>query len=119
MDPISSISAIGAGTNGIGALRGPIAPVAPVDPSGTSETGLSSGTSGVGGFAKTLSEAFDQINQELGAADTAMNDFATGKNTDVADVMLKAQEANLGLQMTVSVRDRLLEAYREIMQLQV
>ncbi len=48
-----------------------------------------------------------------------MADFAAGGSSDLHTVMLQMQEASLGLKLGVQVRDKFLEAYQEIMRLQV
>lgn len=114
MDPISPISPIAGGQP---PLR--LEPVAPQVPSGAA-TGSSQapGTAGAQ-FAEKLADALEQVNGTLLGADEAIADLAAGRRTDIQNVMLSAQEASLGLQMTTTVRDRILEAYQEIMRLQI
>jgi len=71
------------------------------------------------GFVDTLGSAFGQLNQQLVGADGAMANFAAGGSGDLHTVMLQMQEASLGLQVGIQVRDRLLEAYQEVMRLQL
>lgn len=80
-----------------------------------------SGTAGAAGgsFLDSLGQAFSQLNGQLTASDQAMAGFASGDSADVSSVMLQLQEASLNLKLGVQVRDGLLEAYREIMRLQV
>ncbi|HEY6014055.1 MAG TPA: flagellar hook-basal body complex protein FliE, partial [Candidatus Limnocylindrales bacterium] len=72
-----------------------------------------------GGFLDTLGNAFGQLNGQLVSADAALADFAAGGSSDLHTVMLQMQEASLGLQLGVQVRDKFLEAYQEIMRLQL
>jgi flagellar hook-basal body complex protein FliE len=71
------------------------------------------------GFLDTLGKAFGQLNDQLVSADASLADFAAGGSSDLHTVLLQMQEASLGLQLGVQVRDRLLEAYTEIMRLQL
>jgi len=71
------------------------------------------------GFLDTLGNAFGQLNQQLVGADASLADFAAGGSSDLHTVMLQMQEASLGLQLGVQVRDKFLEAYQEIMRLQL
>jgi flagellar hook-basal body complex protein FliE len=48
-----------------------------------------------------------------------MADFAAGGSADLHTVMLQMQEASIGLKTGIAVRDRLLEAYQEIMRLSI
>jgi flagellar hook-basal body complex protein FliE len=81
-----------------------------------------SGSSAAGpgqGFLDTLGSAFGQLNQQLVSADASLADFAAGGSSDLHTVMLQMQEASLGLKLGIQVRDRFLEAYQEIMRLQL
>jgi flagellar hook-basal body complex protein FliE len=70
-------------------------------------------------FLDTLGNSFGQLNQQLVTADASLADFAAGGSSDLHTVMLQMQEASLGLKLGVQVRDRFLEAYQEVMRLQV
>ncbi len=70
-------------------------------------------------FANSLGEAFANLNGQLGAADASMADFAAGGNADLHTVMLQMEEASISLKLGVQVRDKLLEAYQEIMRTQL
>ena len=52
-------------------------------------------------------------------ADASLADFAAGGSSDLHTVMLQMQEASIGLKLGVQVRDKFLEAYQEIMRLQL
>ncbi|MCH5332360.1 MAG: flagellar hook-basal body complex protein FliE [Agathobacter sp.] len=45
--------------------------------------------------------------------------FALGESENTHDLMIAASKANIALQYTVAVRDRLIEGYNQIMQMQV
>ncbi len=45
--------------------------------------------------------------------------FALGETDNTHDLMIAEQKANIALQYTVAVRDRILEAYQQIMQMQL
>jgi flagellar hook-basal body complex protein FliE len=98
-NPVSGASTI----NGAGAVDGS-------DP-----TAQSSGNS----FLDSLSSAFNSLNTQLTATDATMNDFAAGGSADLHTVMLQMEEASLSLKTAVQVRDKLLEAYQEIMRTQL
>lgn len=79
----------------------------------------SGGGSAPGSFLDALGDALGRLNGELSAADAAAADFAAGGSTDLHDVVLALTEAGLGLRLGVAVRDRLLEAYHDVMRLQI
>ncbi|GIV15896.1 MAG: flagellar hook-basal body complex protein FliE [Armatimonadota bacterium] len=70
-------------------------------------------------FAETLRDAFDRINQmQLDSAELARQ-FAAGETDDLVRVVTAAEEASLALQLAVQVRNKVVEAYQEIMRMQV
>jgi len=77
------------------------------------------GTPGGGSFLDALADAAGGLNSELIGADAAVASFAAGGSADLHTVILEMQEASLQLKLGVQVRDRLLEAYQDIMRLQV
>jgi flagellar hook-basal body complex protein FliE len=76
-----------------------------------------------GGTAATSGSAFtDTLNgvtNLTGTADKLAEGVATGSLTDVHQFTAAAAKAQLGVQLTVAVRNRAVEAYQEIMRMQV
>ncbi len=73
-------------------------------------------------FDSILNTAIDNIkttNSYLSDAEDEEIKFALGETENTHDLMISLQKASTALQYTVAVRDRLLEAYREIMQMQI
>lgn len=70
-------------------------------------------------FADTLKSAINQVNDLHKASDKASADLATGRTDNVADVMLAAEKADIALRVMVQVRNKILDAYNEIMKMQV
>jgi len=83
----------------------------PSSTSSASETGKS--------FADTLKEAVGSVNEMQKASDKAMQELATGKTDNVADVMIAAEKADIALKVMVQVRNKIIDAYQEIMKMQV
>jgi flagellar hook-basal body complex protein FliE len=82
--------------------------------------GTSAGTSAPGdSFLNSLSDAFGSLNGQLNAADASMSSFAAGGSADVHTVMLQMEEASVSLKAATDVRDRMLEAYQDIMRTQI
>lgn len=71
-------------------------------------------------FAGLLRSALEQVNATQSQATRLAQDFELGQN-DVAlhDVMLAMQKANISFQATVQVRNRLVAAYQDIMNMQI
>jgi flagellar hook-basal body complex protein FliE len=70
-------------------------------------------------FGPWLTQALGRVNNELVQADAGMQQLATGQAENLHQVMIALEEARLGLQLVVQVRNRLLEAYQEILRMQV
>ena len=123
MNPIGAVTSV-TGISGVSGISGATS-VSPI--SGASTTnglgavdGSAAGTQAPGdSFLNSLSDAFGQLNGQLNAADASMADFAAGGSADLHTVMLQMEEASVGLKAAVDVRDKLLEAYQEIMRTQL
>ncbi|MCB0368880.1 MAG: flagellar hook-basal body complex protein FliE [Bdellovibrionales bacterium] len=70
-------------------------------------------------FSDTLNDAIYHVNQLQKASDKADQDLATGKTDNVADVMIAAEKADIALRVMVQVRNKIIDAYNEIMKMQV
>lgn len=74
-------------------------------------------------FAKTfgqfLGEALGSVETAQVQADEATRKLATGEIRDVAEVTIASEKATLALQLTVQVRNRVIEAYQEMMRMPV
>lgn len=70
-------------------------------------------------FADTLSDAIQNVNQLQQTSDKAMQNLATGRTDNVADVMIAAEKADIALKLMVQVRNKIIDAYQEIMKMQV
>ncbi len=82
---------------------------------------ISGGASGAEGasFADTLKQAVGQVNELQKASDKSMQNLATGRTDNVADVMITAEKADIALRVMVQVRNKIIDAYNEIMKMQV
>jgi flagellar hook-basal body complex protein FliE len=65
-------------------------------------------------FGKLLNEAIDQLNESQVRADVAVRKFLDGEVQDVHQVVIALREAELTMQLAVEVRNKILEAYREL-----
>lgn len=71
-------------------------------------------------FSKVLQSTLEQVNQAQQSAKTMTEDFASGQsNVNLQDVMVNLQKANLSFQQMVQVRNKLVTAYNDIMNMQV
>lgn len=70
-------------------------------------------------FGQFLHEALAKVETAQQDAATAAQKLATGEIKDVAEVTIASEKATLALQLTVQVRNKVLEAYQEIMRMPV
>lgn len=70
-------------------------------------------------FADTLKQAVGDVNELQKTADTKMQELAVGKTDDIASVMIAAEKADIALRAMVQVRNKIIDAYQEIMRMQV
>lgn len=84
-----------------------------------SETGQASAPAQApgGGFVDTLNTALRQVSAVQERSGDLQVAYERGQVTDIAQVMLARQEAGVAFEATLQVRNRLLEAYQDIMRM--
>lgn len=70
-------------------------------------------------FKETFKNALAKTNELQLNADNAMEDFVTGESENLHELMIGVEEAKIALQFTVEVRNRIMEAYQELMRMQI
>ena len=85
------------------------------DPASVNPTGPSSAAS----FGHAITTALDQLNGLHNTTDGLAQQAVTGKLSNVEDYLTAATETQLTTQLTVAVRNRAVEAFQEIMRMQV
>jgi len=71
-------------------------------------------------FSEALKASLNQVNQIQQNAETLGKNFAMGDDSvSLSDVMIAGQKANISFQTTVQVRNKLVSAYHDIMNMQV
>ncbi|MBM3215657.1 flagellar hook-basal body complex protein FliE [Candidatus Poribacteria bacterium] len=66
-------------------------------------------------FAEVLAESIQKVNHLQKEADEAIQGLATGARPDVAQTMVAVQKASLSFQLMAQVRNKLVQAYEEVM----
>lgn len=69
--------------------------------------------SDAGGFANTFKDALAQVNHMQHQSDNAMREVVKG-NMEIHEGMMVISEADLSLRLLVQVRNKVMDAYREI-----
>ena len=89
----------------------------------TGRTRLSTGTSDVTGasghFGNLVLDGIDRLERVHDTSDQLAVKAATGDLTAIHDYTIAATEANVTTQLTVAVRNKAVEAFNEIMRMQV
>jgi flagellar hook-basal body complex protein FliE len=67
------------------------------------------------GFGEALRQALGQVSELQHAADSSVQEFSLGRSRDVAGTLIAVEKANLGFQLTLQIRNKLLEAYQEVL----
>ncbi|MFZ7120928.1 MAG: flagellar hook-basal body complex protein FliE [Eubacteriaceae bacterium] len=70
-------------------------------------------------FKDLISEQIDMVNEKQIQSDEAIQDFISGESDDIHTVMIVAEEARLSLELAVQVRNKCIEAYKEINNMQL
>jgi flagellar hook-basal body complex protein FliE len=74
---------------------------------------------GADGFAATLATVFDQLQGAQKTTDTLAAQAATGDLRDVHDYMIASAESSLATEMVVTIKNKAVEAFNEIMRMPV
>lgn len=90
----------------IGSISGPQAPVGATRPAAP-------------GFGDAIQKGLQSVSGLEHTADAVSQSVATGGGAQIHDMMISTTKAQLGVDMLVQVRNRAVEAYQEIMRLQV
>ena len=70
-------------------------------------------------FTSTFEDALKSVNDQQSKAGALSEAYERGETIDIAKVMLARQEASVGFEATLQVRNKLLSAYKDIMSMPV
>jgi flagellar hook-basal body complex protein FliE len=84
---------------------------------GIGQTGQAA--SGQGTFSKVIDRLLGDANGQQIQADKAVEDLALGRTDNLHGVMLAVAKADLSFRLALEVRNRLTEAFQEMMRMQV
>lgn len=98
----------------VGAVTSPFAA-----PSVGSIAGVGGGPAAPTGFGQMLAQGIESVTAAQENASVLSGQLATGELTDISDFTTAAAKASLGVSLTAAVRNRAIEAYQEIMRMQV
>mgnify|MGYP003580200421 CR=1 FL=1 len=70
-------------------------------------------------FAQIVSEGLQGVNQQLVASQADLQQLALGETRNLHEVMVRLEESRISFQLLMQVRNRVLEAYQDVMRMQV
>lgn len=70
-------------------------------------------------FGSFLNDALGNLNDQQIAVDQLNQSFVKGELSDVHQLTIASEKASLGLELTVQIRNKVLEAYQDIMRMQM
>jgi flagellar hook-basal body complex protein FliE len=77
------------------------------------------GEGGPATFSQALRDSVAQVNEYQSQADMAIKELVAGRTKNIHETMLAIERADTSLKLMMQVRNKVLDAYREIMRMQV
>ena len=100
--------------NSISSIRILPVDVAPIDPGKVA----SSADDGQGDFLATLKESMDAVEGAQGEAQDQVAQLLSGKGADLHSAMIAVEKADLSFQLMMQVRNKIVQAYQQISNMQ-
>ena len=70
-------------------------------------------------FGQLMADGLSRVNEQLLTSQVDLQALATGEVQNLHDVMIRMEESRINFQLLMQVRGRLLEAYQDVMKMQV
>ena len=67
----------------------------------------------------TFDELLSSLSESQNNADALVSDLAMGNDVDIHNVMIAVEENDVNFRIAIAIRDKLVDAYREIMRMSV
>lgn len=83
------------------------------------QTGTSSASSVGNGFKNALSQAIGSLNSTQANANNQVEQLINGNASDLSNVTIALEKSDIMLKLAVNVRDKVVNAYQEVMRMQV
>lgn len=94
-------------------IQGPMSPQAP------EIGGASPASDNAATFGTMLKDSIEKANEVQAQADRAVKELAAGRNKNIHETMLLMEKADMSFRLMMQVRNKVLDAYREVMRMQV
>jgi flagellar hook-basal body complex protein FliE len=98
-----------------------VAPISPasIRPAVLPETAVRPSGLAPDAFRNVLTEAVERVENYQQSANVAMQRFLTGEDEELHKVAIAAQQAELSLELFLQVKNKVVQAYQEIMRMQI
>jgi flagellar hook-basal body complex protein FliE len=98
-------------------MPSPISSLGPLGP--LPVTPLDSGSKSAGGFGSILTDAMQKVGEMNNDATKSVENFLSGEGDDLHKTIMATQRADLGMELFLQVRNKVVSAYQEVMRMQV
>jgi flagellar hook-basal body complex protein FliE len=98
-------------------MPSPISSLGPLSP--LPVTPLDSGSKSAGGFGSIFSDAMQKVGEMNNDATKSVENFLSGEGDDLHKTIMATQRADLGMELFLQVRNKVVSAYQEVMRMQV
>ena len=70
-------------------------------------------------FKDILKDSLDKVNEKQVKADNITNEFVSGGDVEIHEMMLSMEEAKMSLQLAIQVRNKVVDAVKELTNMQL
>lgn len=70
-------------------------------------------------FQSVLQENLDKLNEQQISADEITNEFVSGGDVEIHEMMLSMEEAKMSLQLAIQIRNKVVDAVKELTNMQL
>src|ERR1700688_452559 len=98
-------------------MPSPISSLGPLTPLTVIQ--LDAGSNSAGGFGSILTDAMQKVGEMNNDATKSVENFLSGEGDDLHKTIMATQRADLGMELFLQVRNKVVSAYQEIMRMQV
>jgi flagellar hook-basal body complex protein FliE len=70
-------------------------------------------------FGKLLKNSMEEVNQLQNEADRSIEQLVAGESKNLHETMIAMEKANISFRLMLEVRNKIIEAYQDVMRMQV
>jgi len=100
-------------------MASPIAPIAPVAPIDIASPARAGATQGAGSFGSLLGDSIARVEGLRASSGEAIGRMLSGEGEEIHQVALQVQQAEIAFELFLQVRNKVAQAYQEVMRMQM